>query len=154
VLNVCRRVLHQQQDAEDAFQATFLVLARKAASVRGRPALAGWLYGAAYRSALMLKRSAARRRMHEGRFRPHSPAEPCTQLAWREVEAILEEDIQRLPEKYRIVFVLCCLESQCRAEVARRLGLKEGTVSSRLDQARKMLQRRLARRGVTLSAVL
>src|SRR5262245_10235560 len=154
VLGVCRRVLSHQQDAEDAFQATFLALAQKADSIRDRPALAGWLYGAAYRAALTLKRSAARRRAHEGRARPPAAAEPFADLAWREVEALLEEEIQRLPEKYRAVFVLCCLESQSRAEVARRLGLREGTVSSRLDSARKQLQRRLARRGVTLSLVL
>ena len=129
------------------------LFARKAASVRHTPALASFLYGVAYRAALTLKRSAARRRTHEKRAQPLSPANPPTDLAC-EVEALLEEEIQRLPEKYRTAFVLCCLENQCRAEVARVLGIKEGTVSSRLDQARKILQRRLARRGVFLSAVL
>ena len=154
VLNVCHRVLHQREDAEDAFQATFLILARKAASVRKRPALASWLYGAASRMALSIKRAAARRRSHEGRARAMTPTNPCADLAWREVQVVLEEEIQKLAEKYRTVFVLCCLESKPRAEVARLLGLKEGTVSSRLDHARKHLQGRLARRGVTLSGVL
>jgi RNA polymerase sigma factor (sigma-70 family) len=154
VLNVCHRALHQREDAEDAFQATFLILARKAASVRKRPALASWLYGAASRMALSIKRAAARRRSYEGRARAMAPANPCADLAWREVQIVLEEEIQRLAEKYRTVFVLCCLESKPRAEVARLLGLKEGTVSSRRDHARKQLQGRLARRGVTLSGVL
>jgi RNA polymerase sigma factor (sigma-70 family) len=154
VLNVCRRVLHQQQDAEDAFQATFLTLARKAGSIGKQHALASYLYGVAYRAARTLKRAATRRRIHEARARLLLPADPCTDVSWREVQALLEEEIQRLPDKYRMVFVLCCVESRCRAEAARLLGLHEGTLSSRLAQARKMLQHRLARRGVTLSAIL
>jgi RNA polymerase sigma factor (sigma-70 family) len=154
VLNVCRRILHHRQDAEDAFQATFLLLARKAGSVRERAALAAWLHGTAYRMALSVRRAAARRRAHEGRVRAPGPQGPSAEVAWREVQALLEEEVQRLPEKCRTVFVLCCLESKGRAEVARLLGLREGTVSSRLDQARKRLRERLARRGVTLAGVL
>jgi RNA polymerase sigma factor (sigma-70 family) len=154
VLNTCRRLLRHQQDAEDAFQATFLTLARKAASIRANTALAGWLYGTACRMALSIKRAAARRHVHERRAQARSPGNPLTELAWRKVQALLEEEIQRLPGKYRVVFVLCCLESQSRAEVGRRLGLKEGTVSSRLAYARRRLQHRLARRGVTLTSLL
>jgi RNA polymerase sigma factor (sigma-70 family) len=154
VLNVCRRVLHQHHDAEDAFQATFLVLARKAASVRRSQALAGWLYGAAHRMALSMRRAAVRRRQHEAKVTGMASTNPSTELAWREVQALLEDEIQRLPEKYRMAFVLCCLEGKSRADAAGLLGVREGTLSSRLDQARKRLQSRLDRRGVSLSTVL
>jgi RNA polymerase sigma factor (sigma-70 family) len=154
VLGVCRRVLHHRQDAEDAFQATFLILARKAAALRDRTALAAWLYGSAYRMALSVRRAAARRRVHEGRITARVPQDPAAALSWGEVQGLLEEEIQRLPEKYRMAFVLCCMEGVERAEAARRLGLKPGTLSSRLDQAKKQLCRRLASRGVTLAAVL
>jgi RNA polymerase sigma factor (sigma-70 family) len=154
VLNTCRRVLGNEQDAEDACQATFLILARRIHSVRRRAALPGWLYGVASRTALSLKRAAARRRLHEGQALPVSPSDPVTELGWKEVQEILEAEIRRLPEKYRIVFILCCLEGRGRAEAATQLEIEERTVSSRLDQARKRLRQRLSSRGVHLSAVL
>jgi RNA polymerase sigma factor (sigma-70 family) len=158
VLHVCRRVLEQQQDAEDAFQAVFLLLAKSAAGLRNKSSLAGFLHGAAYRIALTAKRSAARRRKHEGslgaRTEPRSPLDPAEELSWREVRTLLDEEIARLPDKYRTVFVLCYLENLSQAEAARRLGLKERTLSSRLTEACKQLGRRLARRGVELTAVL
>jgi RNA polymerase sigma factor (sigma-70 family) len=154
VLAVCRRVLRHQQDAEDAFQATFLVLARNSKSIRNKGALASWLHGVAYRIAMKAKRDAARRRAHEKRAKTVVQTSRPPDLAWQEVQSILDEEIGRLPEKYRVVFLLCALEGKNRAEVAQELGLKEGTVGSRLSQARKQLERRLSRRGVTLSGIL
>jgi RNA polymerase sigma factor (sigma-70 family) len=140
VLGVCRRVLGNPHDAEDAFQATFLVLARKAAAVVAPEALGNWLYGVAYRSALKARRSAARRRAHEQRVRPR----PTEQLRLPdERREHLDREIARLPDVYRGAVVLCELQGLSRKEAARRLGCPEGTLSSRLAKARRLLTRRL-----------
>jgi RNA polymerase sigma factor (sigma-70 family) len=154
VLHVCRRVLGHQQDAEDAFQATFLVLARNAAKLQKQSSLASFLHGIAYRTALKAKRAAARRRRHEGQAPTRHSINPAEELTWREVQALLDEETAQLPERYKSAFILCCLQELSLAEAAQRLGVKEGTVSSRLTVARKRLQRRLTRRGVELTAVL
>jgi RNA polymerase sigma factor (sigma-70 family) len=154
VLRVCRQVLQHQQDAEDAFQATFLVLARKAASLRESRVVASWLHRVAYRVALQARRNAGRRQAREARTPARPSASPAAEVAWREVQLILNEEIERLSEKYRAPFVLCCLEGHSRSEVARQLDLKEGTVWSRLSYARRQLQQRLRRRGIELGTVL
>jgi RNA polymerase sigma factor (sigma-70 family) len=154
VLGVCKHLLQHAQDAEDAFQATFLVLARKAGSIRKGQALASWLHGVARRMAMKAQRDSARRRRHEKNVVAAVSTDSVGELSWREVQAILDEEIQRLPEKYRSAFVLCCLENQSRADAAKQLGVKEGTLSSRLAYAKQSLRQRLALRGVSLAAVL
>ncbi len=154
VWSVCRNVLGQEQDAEDAFQATFLVLARKAASIRKGTALASWLHGTAYHIAWRARRDSITRRKHERKGANMPRAEVAAESSWREVQAILDEEIQKLSARQRAVFVLCALEGKRLAEVAGQLGWKEGTVSGTLSRAREQLRRRLARRGVELSAVL
>jgi len=155
VMGVCRRVLRNQHDAEDAFQATFLVLARKAESVHAQGALAGWLYRVAYRTALEARARNARRRAKEQQVNelPHPESEPNE--GQRELLALLDTEIDRLPDKYRIPVVLCDLEGSSRKEAAQLLGVPEGTLSWRLAQAKKMLAKRLSRYGLAvMSGVL
>src|SRR5262249_48895550 len=147
-----RRVLRHEQDAEDAFQATFLVLARNAGSIRKREALASWLHGVAYRTAMKAKRSAARGRDHEARLRAVTPPGPGP--TWDEVQAGLDEEVQQRPACFREAFVLCVLEGKSTADAAAKLGVKEGTVKSRVNRARRALQRQLDRRGIKLAALL
>jgi RNA polymerase sigma factor (sigma-70 family) len=149
VLGVCRRVLRDFHDAEDAFQATFLVLARKAAGVR---ALGPWLYGVAYRTALRARTMNARRRFHEERARDLARPEPPAGDGWQDLLPHLDEELQRLPERYRVAVVLCDLEGMTRRDAARQLGVPEGTLSGRLTRARRLLARRLTRYGLAPSA--
>jgi RNA polymerase sigma factor (sigma-70 family) len=155
VLRVCRRVLHNGHDAEDVFQATFFVLSRKAGSLHRRESVGCFLHGVAYRLALKARTQFARPRIHEGRATVEkSVADPRAERTVREARAILDEELARLPEKYRAPLVLCCLEGKTRDEAARLLGWLAKLVKSRLDQGRERLRSHLSRRGLTLPAAL
>lgn len=155
VWNVCRDALPCREDAEDAFQATFVVLARKAGSIRKHDSLASWLHGVAHRVALRARRDAARR---QARDRQASAMAQTTQRVsektWSDVQAALSAEIERLPAKFKAPLVLCHLEGKSMAEAAEQLGWKAGTVSGRLTQARKLLEKGLARHGLSLATVL
>jgi RNA polymerase sigma factor (sigma-70 family) len=153
VLGVCRRVLRCEQDAEDAFQATFLVLARKASSIRQGKSLASWLYGVAWRSAARLRDRLAEQRRYERRLAPPQTTAP-PDPSWREVQELMHEELARLPEAYRAPLVLCYLEGKTQCEAAQLLGWGKDVLRGRLDRGRERLRRRLARRGITVSAVL
>ena len=151
VLAVCHRVLGNEPDAEDAFQAAFLVFVRKAASIRSRELVGNWLYGVAYRTALKAKGAAARRRVQERRAATMNPTRTDSEDGWAELLPLLDRELNRLPEKYRAAIVLCELEGRPRKEAARKLGVPEGTLSSRLATGKRMLGRRLAPHGLAPS---
>jgi len=156
VWGVCRRLL-SHHDAEDAFQATFIVLVRKAASIVPRGMVGNWLYGVAHQTALQARRTAMRRRAREVQVTEMPEPENRSQgpevrgQEWNDVRPLLDQELSRLPDNYRAVVVLCDLEGRTRKEVARQLGVPEGTVAGRLPRARAMLAKRLAQRGVNLS---
>ncbi len=150
VWGVCRRLLHQH-DAEDAFQATFLVLARKAASIRSKEMVGNWLYGVAYQTALQARRTAARRRAKEVQVTTMPDIEAGAPDPWADIQPLLDQELSRLPDIYRAVIVLCDLEGRTRREVASHLGIPEGTVAARVARGRTMLAKRLAQRGVSLT---
>src|SRR5262245_13479001 len=152
VLGVCRRVLHHAQDAEDVFQATFLLLARKARTIRKRASVGSWLHSVAYRLAVQTKIREARRRARERQAADMRTTKPGFEAAWQELQALLDEELQRLPEKDRLTLVLCYLEGRTQEEAARQLGWPLGTVRSRLARARERLRKRLASRGLTMAA--
>jgi RNA polymerase sigma factor (sigma-70 family) len=146
VLGVCQRVLDHTQDAEDAFQATFLVLVRKAATIARPELLGNWLYGVAYRIARKARAMAARRRESERQAVPMPSDDPELDVVWREMRTVLDQELQHLPEKYRAPLVLCYLQGMTNEEAARRLGWPSGSISYRLSRARELLRVRLSRR--------
>jgi RNA polymerase sigma factor (sigma-70 family) len=151
VLGVCRRVLHHTHDAEDVFQATFLVLARKASSIRKRQSLSSWLYGVAYRTALKVR---GRPIIMVPLCEDVPGTEPSPDSCAVDLRPVLDEELSRLPDKYRDPVVLCYLEGKTNEEAARQLGWTKGTVSGRLARARDLLRHRLTRRGLALTPAL
>jgi RNA polymerase sigma factor (sigma-70 family) len=148
VLAVCRRILRDAHDADDAFQATFLVLVRKA-SVIARPELLGnWLYGVAHRVAVKARAKAARRSEHERRAPALASADPTAEVTKHELRAVLDAELRQLPEKYRAPLVLCYLEGKTNAQAARLLGWPTGSISGRLARARELLRERLLSRDL------
>jgi RNA polymerase sigma factor (sigma-70 family) len=154
VFRICLRALRNAHDAEEAFQATFLVLARRASSIRERGSLGDWLYGVARRTALKARTATVRRRTRERGFARELAADPFAEVTMREGQEILDEELSRLPEKYRAPLILCCLQGLTRNEAARQLGCPASTVKNRLEEGRERLRRSLAKRGLTVPAAL
>ncbi len=151
---VCKRILRNEHDAEDAFQATFLILIRRAGSL-ARPEMVGsWLHGVAHRTALRARARSSRWQLQEILPEALLTAELLPQLAWRELQLVLDQEVDRLPERYRAPVVLCYLEGKTYTQAAQQLGWPAGTVSGRLAKARELLRARLAHRGLLLSAGL
>ncbi|MDW8264838.1 MAG: sigma-70 family RNA polymerase sigma factor [Gemmataceae bacterium] len=150
VWHVCRTLLANSHDADDAFQATFLVLARKADSIRRRDSVSSWLYGVAYRCALKTRRRAAMAAPTR-EAEPMARDDPLHEATWRELGPVVHAELNRLPEKYRQPLILCYLEGKTNEEAAGELRWPVGTVKGRLHRGRELLRRRLVRRGVTLS---
>jgi len=154
VLGVCRRMLGDSHDAADAFQATFLLLVRKAGSLRDADQLGPWLYGVAFKVAARARSSSARRRDRERQEVRSEALEETSVLDQTDLRGILDEELNRLPEKYRRPLILCYVEGQTHEEAARRLRCTTGMLRGRLDRAREKLRGRLARRGLAPSAAL
>jgi RNA polymerase sigma factor (sigma-70 family) len=154
VLGVCRRLLRDPHEAEDAFQATFLVLVRKAASVVPRDRVPNWLHGVAYQTAVRARSAAIKRRRRERLVREMPELQAPSPEPLDDLRTLLDQQLAALPSNYRVAVVLCDLEGKAHKEVATQLGWPEGTLASRLSRGRKMLAARLSRRGVVLSAAM
>jgi RNA polymerase sigma factor (sigma-70 family) len=154
VLRVCKRILGNDHDAEDAYQATFFVLASKAGSQRWQESVASWLHGVAVRVAREARRAAHRRRLHEQQAPEKKTADAPTDVSLRETCGLLEEELAQLPEKYRKPLIQCQLMNRRQDEVARELGCTVRAIKHRLEQGKDLLQKRLAARGVTITGIL
>jgi RNA polymerase sigma factor (sigma-70 family) len=154
VLRVCRRILHDAHEAEDAFQATFLILARKAVTIRWHQSLSSWLYRVAYHVAVRARADAARREELAAHAPRPQAVDPLAEVSGRELLSVLDEELQHLPEKYRAPLVLCYLEGHTQDEASRQLGWSPHVLRGRVERGRAVLRRRLIRRGFGLSAVL
>jgi RNA polymerase sigma factor (sigma-70 family) len=154
VLHVSRRVLRHHEDAEDVFQAAFLALARRPASIRKGASVACWLHSVAYRLALRARRKAQKRQEREVRDARAADADPLAQLTARELLTLVDEELQKLPEKFRAPLLYCYFQEKTHRRAAQLLDCPLGTLRSRLERARELLRARLARRGVSLSAAL
>jgi RNA polymerase sigma factor (sigma-70 family) len=154
VWGVCHRNLQNHHDAEDAFQATFLVLVRKASTIMPRDKVANWLYGVANQTARKARATAARRKGREKQVHPLPEAEAAPEELWNDLQPLLDKELCALPDKYRSVLVLCDLEGRTRKDAARQLGVPEGTVAGQLARARAMLAKRLVQHAPTLSGVV
>jgi RNA polymerase sigma factor (sigma-70 family) len=150
VLGVCRRVLGNLHDAEDAFQAAFLVLARKAPSIHKGESLSSWLHRVAYHVALQARERLAARQRHERGTQPRPTPDALAEVSGRELVSVIDEELQGLSERYRAPLVLCYLEGKTRDEAAQQLGWSLGTFKRRLERAKECLRARLARRGLSL----
>jgi RNA polymerase sigma factor (sigma-70 family) len=154
VLGVCRRIIRHEQDAEDVSQAVFLVLSRKAGGLRRKEAVGPWLFGVAHRLALRARQRGRQWQGREARVPEVNPGDPHDELTLREAQAVLDEELARLPERERGPLVLCYLEGLTRDQAAQRLGCALGTLKGRLERGRAALERRLTRRGLGFLTVL
>jgi RNA polymerase sigma factor (sigma-70 family) len=154
VLGAALRVLRQRQDAEDVSQAAFLILARKANRIVWRDSVATWLYEVAHRLARKAHSTAQRHNAQERRIKSRQAPDAMAEISARDLQAVLDEELRALPNKYRAPIILCCLEGKTRDEAAGCLGLSVASVKSRLEEGRELLRRRLERRGVLLSTAL
>lgn len=154
VYGVCRRILADPNDAEDAFQATFLVLVRKGGTLRDPARLSSWLYGVAHRTARKLRAKAMLRTKSERQASQMPTKSDHHDMTYDELQAVLDEEIAQLPEKYALPLILCYLEGKTNAQAAAQLGWPEGSISRRLSRARELLKARLSRRGLAISIAL
>jgi RNA polymerase sigma factor (sigma-70 family) len=154
VMGVCRRTLREGHDAEDAYQATFLLLVQKSAAIRRPERLANWLFGVAYRVAARIRAKAVKQESLQMHSLEPLMEDNTVEVARRELQSVLDEELHRLPETYRLPLILCYLEGKTHTEAARELGWPSGSMSSRLTQAREKLRRRLTRRGLIFTSAI